>query len=63
LSTVNKTLEQHEHLSKIIILPEECTTANGLLTPTLKIKRKMIDAKFGEKYEEWSKESEAVLFG
>jgi long-chain acyl-CoA synthetase len=63
LSTVNKTLEQHEHLSKIIILPEEWTTANGLLTPTLKIKRKMIDAKFGEKYEEWSKESEAVLFG
>jgi long-chain acyl-CoA synthetase len=62
VSGVNKTLEQHEHLSKIIILPEEWTVANELLTPTLKIKRKMIDARFGERYEEWGKGSEMVLF-
>jgi long-chain acyl-CoA synthetase len=62
LASVNKKLEQHEHISKIIILPEEWTTANGLLTPTLKIKRKMIDAAFGARYEEWSKDAEAVIF-
>jgi long-chain acyl-CoA synthetase len=62
LAHVNKTLEQHEHLSKIIILREEWTVANGLLTPTLKIKRKMIDAAFGNHYEEWSRLHEAVIF-
>lgn len=62
LHSVNKTLEQHEHLSKIIVLPEEWTVANGLLTPTLKIKRKMIDAAFGNHYEEWSKQPEAIVF-
>ncbi|MES2371966.1 MAG: AMP-binding protein [Bacteroidota bacterium] len=62
LSTVNKTLEQHEHLSKLVILPEEWTIANGLLTPTLKIKRKMIDAAFGDQYEVWIKMNDHIVF-
>ncbi|MDB5211799.1 MAG: hypothetical protein JWQ30_2626 [Sediminibacterium sp.] len=62
LSAVNKTLEQHEHLSKLIILPDEWTIANGLLTPTLKIKRKMIDAAFGDKYESWIKMHDTIVF-
>ncbi|MES2003858.1 MAG: AMP-binding protein [Bacteroidota bacterium] len=62
IGSVNKGLEHHEHLSKLIVLPEEWTIANGLLTPTLKIKRKMIDARFGEQYGEWSKASDTVLF-
>lgn len=62
LHTVNTNLEQHEHLVKIIVLAEEWTVANELLTPTLKIKRKMIDARFGEHYEAWIKRTETVIF-
>jgi long-chain acyl-CoA synthetase len=62
LANVNKGLEHHEQLSKVIVLPDEWTIPNGLLTPTLKIKRKMIDASFGEQYEKWSREKETVLF-
>jgi long-chain acyl-CoA synthetase len=62
LHTVNKSLEQHEHLSKFIVLPEEWTIANGLLTPTLKIKRKMIDAEFGPHYDHWSRANDPVIF-
>jgi long-chain acyl-CoA synthetase len=62
ISAVNKGLEQHEHLSKMIILPDEWTIDNGLLTPTLKIKRKMVDAAFSEQYEGWSRVQEAVIF-
>ncbi len=62
LASVNKSLEHHEQLSKLIVLGEEWTIANGLLTPTLKIKRKMIDAAFGEKYNDWSKADATVLF-
>ncbi len=38
------------------------TIANGLLTPTLKIKRKMVDAMFSERYEAWSRVGEIVVF-
>lgn len=59
---VNNELEHHEKLSRMIILPEEWTPANGLLTPTLKIKRKMIDERFDKHYDSWSRAKEAVLF-
>ena len=61
LKTINKGLESHEQLSKLVILPEEWTIDNGLLTPTLKIKRKMVDAAFGEHYETWSRYNEPVI--
>ncbi len=62
LETINKGLEHHENLSKLVVLPDEWTINNGMLTPTLKIKRKMIDAGFGDNYEGWSRSTEPVLF-
>ena len=62
LTGVNHGLEQHERLSKLIVLPEEWTISNGLLTPTLKIKRKMIDASFSDRYETWSRQPEPIVF-
>ena len=62
LTNVNNGLEHHEQLSRLIILPDEWTVANGLLTPTLKIKRKMIDASFGRQYEGWSRVSGNIIF-
>jgi long-subunit acyl-CoA synthetase (AMP-forming) len=62
VSVVNKALEHHEQLSRLIVLPEEWTIANGLLTPTLKIKRKMIDASFSSQYDAWSRMADIVFF-
>lgn len=62
LLAVNKSLEHHEQLSKLIVLAEEWTIQNGLLTPTLKIKRKMVDACFGEQYSIWSKTPDTIIF-
>lgn len=53
LKEVNQVLEHHEHLQKIIIMPEDWTVENGALTPSLKIKRNVIDKMFGEQYENW----------
>ena len=61
LSTINQGLEQHERLSKIIVLPEEWTIPNGLLTPTLKVKRKMIDAAFSNSYETWGLRKDKII--
>ncbi len=62
LTAINKTVEHHEQVSKLIIVSEEWTINNGLLTPTLKIKRKMIDAFFGGHYDTWFRHSDPVLF-
>lgn len=62
LRELNQTLEPHERLSHIIVVAEEWTIENGLLTPTLKIKRKMIDERFGKQYETWGRHPEPVVF-
>ena len=40
---VNDQLESHEKLSKIIIAKEDWSVENGILTPTMKIKRNKIE--------------------
>jgi long-chain acyl-CoA synthetase len=62
IKQVNKDLEHHEQISRLIVLPEEWTIDNGLLTPTLKIKRKMIDAAFSEQFEKWSKANDTIIY-
>ena len=54
LKSVNQRLDHHEMLAKLVILREEWNIENGLLTPTLKVKRKMIDQKYSSHYESWS---------
>jgi long-subunit acyl-CoA synthetase (AMP-forming) len=46
LTDTNKHLESHERLSGMIIVGDEWTTENGLLTPTLKIKRDDLEARY-----------------
>ena len=46
INSVNETLESHEKLSHILVSNDDWTTDNGLLTPTLKIKRDQIEKKF-----------------
>ena len=45
LDTVNQELASHEKVSSIFITPE-WTTESGLLTPTLKVKRKKIEEQY-----------------
>ena len=47
LADTNRHLESHERLSGIIVVSDEWTTENGLLTPTLKIKRDDLEARYG----------------
>ena len=46
LTDVNRHLESHERLSHIVIVNDEWTTENGLLTPTLKVKRDVLEDKY-----------------
>lgn len=62
LQEINSTLEHHEQLARVIVCKEEWTIQNGLLTPTLKIKRKNIDAQYSEQYYGWFNAKEMVVF-
>jgi len=53
LKIVNSKVEQHEQIKCVTILSGEWTVANGLLTPTLKIKRGAIENLYHAKYSEW----------
>ena len=46
LLDTNAHLESHERLSNFFIAKEEWSTENGLLTPTLKVKRNEIEARY-----------------
>ena len=46
LDIVNNKLEKHQKLDHLIVLKDEWTIENELLTPTLKIKRGIIEKKF-----------------
>jgi long-chain acyl-CoA synthetase len=46
LDRVNDELESHEKLERIVIVSDEWTIENGLLTPTLKIKRSLLEEKY-----------------
>jgi long-chain acyl-CoA synthetase len=46
LINVNSTLESHQRLDRIVIFKDEWSIENDLLTPTLKVKRHVIEEKF-----------------
>ena len=46
IEMINKDLAPHEQIKKFRLVPEEWTTGNGLLSPTLKLKRALLKSKY-----------------
>lgn len=62
LDQVNQTLEKHEHLETVVILQESWSIENGLLTPSMKVKRNAVEKFFEPKYLEWFKRDGVVIW-
>jgi len=62
LHAVNASLDLTEHLSKFILLTDEWSVENGLLTPSLKIKRNVVEKKYASKYEQWSEQQGTLVW-
>lgn len=59
---VNRTLAPHERLDHIVVVREDWTIDNGLLTPTLKLKRAAIEQCYAGKLDAWATEREPVVW-
>lgn len=62
LDAVNATLDSYLHLDALIVVGEEWTVDNGLITPTMKVKRAGIDAAYGPHFERWLASGATVVW-
>lgn len=62
ITDVNKTLDKHEKLKKAVIVAEEWTVDNNLLTPTLKVKRNILEKQKECNYGKWYSENGNVIW-
>ena len=60
LVEVNKGLSGYEQLQTFVIVKEPWSVENGLLTPTMKLKRTKIEASVADKLEGWYAEKKPV---
>jgi long-chain acyl-CoA synthetase len=47
IAALTSTLADYERVRRVALLPEEFSIDGGELTPTLKVKRRVIDEKYG----------------
>ena len=62
LLEVNSLADSHEQIDKLIIFDPPWSEDSGFFTPTMKLKRHVIDATFKEKYFQWEKDTRAIIW-
>lgn len=62
LVKLNPTLKSYEKIKKIVILKDLWTVGNNKMTPTMKIKRNIIEKEFEPQYEKWYEDEGIVIF-
>lgn len=59
---INQKLEPHEKIGFFVVIRDLWTMDNGMLTPTMKIKRNKIEAKYESRLDEWGKQAKQVVW-
>jgi long-chain acyl-CoA synthetase len=62
LESINQDLESFERLSMIVIVDGPWTIANGLLTPTMKIRRGPLESQYARRIQEWRAQDRPVVW-
>jgi long-subunit acyl-CoA synthetase (AMP-forming) len=62
MSEVNAALSPHEKLEFAVVVKEPWTTDNGFLTPTMKIKRNVIEERYEPQVERWFEAHQRVIW-
>jgi long-chain acyl-CoA synthetase len=62
LDAVNKEIESYEQLEAAVVMKSDWTIENGLLTPSLKVKRNEVEKTYLSKYPYWYSLKTKVVF-
>ena len=62
LDALNERVHTYERVRKLIVMKEPWTVENDLMTPTMKMKRSVIDARYGTQYEPWFGREEVIVW-
>lgn len=59
---LNQKIETYERIEKVVIMKEDWSVDNGLLTPTLKVKRNQVEKIHMPMYKEWFAMEQKVIY-
>jgi long-subunit acyl-CoA synthetase (AMP-forming) len=62
LAYVNSLSDKHEQIKQLVVFKQPWTEDSGFFTPTMKIKRHVVDATFKESYFKWEARSEQIIW-
>jgi len=62
LDEVNRQIEEHEKLDYLAVVCEQWTMDNGFLTPTMKIRRNIIEQRYMPQAESWRRSEREVIW-
>jgi long-chain acyl-CoA synthetase len=62
MHTVNSELDAHERVAFLAIVDGPWTIGNGLMTPTLKIKRNALEGRYQDFIDEWKQQEAPVVW-
>lgn len=62
MDEVNTGLDPHEQMAFLVFVKEPWAIENGMLTPTMKIKRNVIEAKYEPNVEAWAKSKQRAIW-
>ena len=62
ISLINPSLEKYERIEKVVIMKENWTIANNMITPSLKVKRNEIEKIHLSNYPAWYQKPGVVVW-
>ncbi|MEQ9737135.1 MAG: AMP-binding acetyl-CoA synthetase, partial [Algiphilus sp.] len=60
--SVNQQLDQHEQLSFLVVIEDQWTTETGFVTPTMKVKRDVVEKAYVPHADAWAAERKPVVW-
>jgi len=62
MNTVNTQLDPHEQLSFVAVAQGPWTVGNGFITPTLKIKRSVLESRYQPCVDDWMRQNRPIVW-
>jgi long-chain acyl-CoA synthetase len=62
METINQSLSSFERLHRLVIMDEPWEVDNGLLTPTMKIRRNVLHQRYNSRFQEWYQHPQPIVW-